>query len=227
MLPNEKFVRSKIISILEGVCNIFDSSCKGIEGFPLSDYVFQSTLLKMSGYLEQKIKCICYDLGCVDYELRYEILDKWKNWGTFSSYDKIKQVYDLINKSIKNYDSSYNENTGISKDSYQSVKDILEASGLRFYNEKGFLNFKNDAIFFNSKKISDNGLVNIYKSFYNLRNSIAHNTKSYQQELPKLSELKDKDKRDNFYYFFTVLVIYDNYFVQLYDKYAKCISNAW
>ena len=43
----------------------------GIETYPLGDYIMQSVFLKMTGFQEQKMKCICWELASNDYEYRY------------------------------------------------------------------------------------------------------------------------------------------------------------
>lgn len=228
MLPNETFVKTDIVEILKQSINVAQISCRGIESYPLQEYVLQSTFIKMTGYLEQKIKCICWDIASINYEFRYDILEEWNKLGTFSAYEKIKKVYSLIIKYIKVYDDSYIDNTTISVNSYKDIKNIFDISILNTFEERKYLKFKNDEVFFTNKTFSD--FAELYKKQNRKRNTIAHNTKSYQENLPKLKTLRnDNDyERNSYYHFFTVLVIYDRIFVNIYEK---CISeikeNSW
>lgn len=229
MLPNEKFVKTEIIEIFKESNNLVNISCTGIESYPLQEYVLQSTFIKMTGYLEQKIKCICWDIASINYEFRYEILKKWNELGTFSAYEKIKEVYDYLMKLILSFDNSFVIDNSISLSAYLEIKQILKNSILNTFEERKYLKFKNDKTFFENKEFCS--FADMYKEYlYRKRNSIAHNTKSYQENLPKLKTLREDEnyERSSYYHFFTVLVIYDRIFVNIYEK---CINelneNSW
>lgn len=69
----------------------------GIEAYPISEYVLQSLFLKMTGFQEQKMKCICWELATHDYDYRYHRVLKG-SIGECSSYnDKVSVVGDLVN----------------------------------------------------------------------------------------------------------------------------------
>lgn len=229
MLPNEKFIKTDSFEILKESNNLVNISCRGIDSYPLQEYVLQSTFIKMTGYLEQKIKCICWDIGSINYDFRYEILKKWSTLGTFSAYDKIKEVYDFLNEIILSVNKTFNLDENISITAYKETKELLKHSILNTFEERKYLKFKNDKSFFEKKTFED--LSDLYKNFlYKKRNSIAHNTKSYQENLPKLNILrKEKDyERNSFYHFFTVLIIYDRIFVSLYENCIDIINeNSW
>lgn len=54
------------------------------------------------------------------------------------------------------------------------------------------------------------------------RNRCAHNTLSYQENLPTLNTLlKVKPKDDNYFVRFTILVLIDKIYVRLYEKYRQ------
>ena len=69
-------------------------------------------------------------------------------------------------------------------------------------------------------------LKKIYEEhLYISRNRCAHNTQSYQQNLPTLKRLSDDNFRyENFYIWFVVLVLIDNIFIELYKKYLSVLS---
>lgn len=59
-----------------------------------------------------------------------------------------------------------------------------------------------------------------YELLYNHRNRCAHNTQSYQQNLPTLEILQNKNYiYENYFIRFAVLILIDQIFILLYDKY--------
>ena len=59
------------------------------------------------------------------------------------------------------------------------------------------------------------------------RNRCAHNTSSYQQNLPSLSTLASKEILDqNYFYRFALLIIIDEVFLRLYKKYVE-LKEKW
>ena len=64
---------------------------------------------------------------------------------------------------------------------------------------------------------------NVYKNYlYKHRNRVAHNLLSYQQNLPTLSKLKEKNnKYENYFLYFFMLIFIDELFIYLYKKYLK------
>ena len=79
-----KFILTPILSILKESIIACRGIGIGIETQALSEYVLQTTFLKMTGALEQKMKCICWEIASNDYEYRYQYLKK--NYGECSSY---------------------------------------------------------------------------------------------------------------------------------------------
>lgn len=64
-------------------------------------------------------------------------------------------------------------------------------------------------------------LLKIYEDhLYRRRNRIAHNTQSYQQNLPTLKTLVNDDYLyENYFVHFSLLVLIDNIFIELFRKY--------
>lgn len=59
------------------------------------------------------------------------------------------------------------------------------------------------------------------------RNRCAHNTSSYQQNLPTLSTLASKEILDqNYFYRFALLIVIDDVFLRLYKKYVE-LKEKW
>jgi len=58
------------------------------------------------------------------------------------------------------------------------------------------------------------------------RNRIAHNTLSYQQNLPDLDGLKNESRYSrNYFFWFAILVLIDEIFMEFYREYSKCLEN--
>ena len=70
-------------------------------------------------------------------------------------------------------------------------------------------------------------LKDIYDDhLYKHRNRIAHNTVSYQQNLPSLKSLIDENyKYNNYFLWFSILILIDNIFIELYNKYREQYSD--
>lgn len=249
MLDNKKFIQSSIKEILGEAVEISKISCNGIETYPLQEYILQSTFLKMTGYSEQKLKCICWDIASIDYDFRYKVYQHW-SFGECSSIDNKNDIFNLLIKQIQNYDSNFSKNSikdflddNISaKDCFNFVKKNLKDSTLRLSMDRDFNNFSKDGSFFNKGKtvyISDTKILNkdesndnefsfVYEKLFKHRNRCAHNTLSYQENLPKLNVLVKKSFRDNYFYYFTILIILDEIYIALYKKLSGLIlENNW
>lgn len=249
MLENKKFILSSLKDILQGAVNISLLNCKGIESFPLQEYILQSTFLKMTGYSEQKLKCICWDIASVDYDFRYKVYQHWA-FGECSSADDKNSIFSLLVKKIQEYDSDFKgeivknriNDLSIKDKSYNFVKQCIQNSALRFFMERDFYNFSVDSKTFtkiNTLYVSDTKILNndlndkfsiafLYDSLYKHRNRCAHNLTSYQQNLPKINYLLKKDEKENYFYYFTVLIILDEVFKFLYQILLEKIKmNNW
>lgn len=100
-----KFITAPIINILQETVDACDGIGEGIETQSISEYVFQTTFLKMTGALEQKLKCICWELATNDYEYRYRFLNK--NYGECSSYADKNSVYKDLCSAISKMEQSF------------------------------------------------------------------------------------------------------------------------
>lgn len=116
---HSKFIKTPIIDILKDGVNACAGIGRGIETYPLCDYVMQSLFLKMTGAQEQKLKCICWEMATNDYDYRRTYLDKVKSdYGEFSTYDQKNNVYKQLINEIKRYNSTFEI------ENYQWIKDI-------------------------------------------------------------------------------------------------------
>ncbi len=224
------FILSPVTDILSDLVSANAGIGNGIETYPLSEYIMQSVFLKMTGFQEQKMKCICWELATNDYQYRYDRYTK-KTLGECSTYGDKQDIYkDLVNaiKHIKyDFDPETEINRGeLRRSTFTAIRDLLLNSNLSSWTESSFLEFVSNGAFFTAKQFATKSdlLVNVlqdkYKLLYNHRNRCAHNTLSYQENLPTLKTLLSTNfKDDNYFVRFGLLILIDKVFIALYEKY--------
>lgn len=228
------FILSPITDILEDIAIACSGIGSGIETYPLYDYIMQSVFLKMTGFQEQKMKCICWELATNDYEYRYKryTLDRL---GECSSYDEKKDIYkDLIGqikKDIPSFDASVSLNRqDIRNSTISKIKEVFSNTNLSSWTQNSFNEFIKDRNliqpqhFASNDNLFENILQDKYKMLYTHRNRCAHNTQSYQQNLPTLKTLMNSNyKYDNYFVRFALLILVDKIFIELYIKYLDLL----
>lgn len=150
------FILRPETAIIKEAVRSLDATNGGIETYPISDYLLHSLFLRLTGAQEQKLKCICWEMACRDYEYRYERYER-KPYGECSSYDDKYTVYnDLLNE-IKKLNEAFTI-TDVIKDEIlynwrTSIQRVLENSLLvvnfkRSYDEYEVLiaNVNNEVI---------------------------------------------------------------------------------
>jgi hypothetical protein len=241
MMNNNDFILSSIADILEDAVSGASGIGSGIETYPLSDYLLQSIFLKMTGFQEQKMKCICWEMATNDYEYRYEFTKV--SLGECSTLKEKQAVYKELVKQIIKRDEKFDVVSGIDKkqilsQTTQIIKNLFDNSNLAVWSEKNYNEYK--AIWANVKvnyfagdknnilASLGNGvsLITMYEEhLYKQRNRIAHNTVSYQQNLPTLKALVNANYiYENYFLHFSILVLIDRIFIELYKRYLESIN---
>lgn len=243
MNNHNQFILSPITDIIIDVISGSTGIGSGIETYPLCDYIMQSTFLRMTGFQEQKLKCICWELATNDYEYRYDRFTK-KPLGECSSYDEKKTVYKDLIEQIKKRKSSFNILTDVNKQvlltkSISIIKNSFSNTNLSIWAQSRFDDFRNDNNIINvgdfikevrngeiETKLFENNLQKKYEILYKHRNRCAHNTLSYQQNLPTLKTLMDENyKYENYFVFFSILILLDEIFIELYKCYIDSLED--
>ena len=120
----------------------------------------------------------------------------------------------------------------IRKDTIKEFKEIFLTSNLSTWTQCSFLDFLNDhptliknTYFATEDNLLENILQDRYTLLYRHRNRCAHNTLSYQENLPTLIELFNKEyKYDNYVVRFVLLILIDKIFIELYKKYLHILE---
>jgi len=248
MSKHEKFILTPIINIIKDSIISCSSISNGINSFPLSDYVMQTTFLKITGASEQKLKCLLWELATDDYEFRYNFLKD--NYGECSNYESKEKTFQNLLECIKKINTEFDINDSEKSKILQNTKNECE----KYFNNSIFsvwysklyreyeqiINFITDQQFFQKNKKTmklfsnkdnlpvnekNNNLKDIFDSMYKHRNRCAHNLLSYQDNLPSLEELKsEENKYDNWFLRFFILILLDNIFIYIFKEYIKIRS---
>ncbi|WP_169999831.1 hypothetical protein [Campylobacter sp. RM9328] len=230
MSKHDDFILTSMSVVLKETIIASSGIGAGVETYPLCDYIMQSTFLKMTGYQEQKMKCVIWEIATNDFEFRRDFLSNKFQLGECSTYKAKNDIYKSLCKQIK--DLNLFDNADIKKrvkeGSFQFVKSVFENTNLAIWDQCSFENFsKSDIIkenqYLNNKNnLVENIIQNKYELLYSQRNRIAHNTLSYQQNLPDLTVLKNQDEHArNYFLWFSILLLIDNIFIELYKIYQK------
>lgn len=242
MRPNihTEFILTPITSLLRDVVSASNGVGDGIETFPLCDYIMQSVFIKMTGFQEQKLKCVCWEMASVDFEYRHDY--NTEPLKERSAYKDKQSVYKDLVEQIKKRSDNFNLPNDIDKDEIlrtttDSVTSTFQNTNLSIWSQKSFneygmiwseiesKHFANDNtnLFMSPAREEDISLQRIYKEYlYKHRNRIAHNTQSYQQNLPTLKTLENPNFRyENYFVWFSTLVLIDEIFIALYRKYLQ------
>lgn len=216
-----------------------------MENCTITEYILQTLFLKMTGFQEQKCKCVCWELASSDYDYRFEFLKKMGNLGEFSTLDAKEYVYSSLIAEIKKYDETFVVKDFIgekrvvtdalarmeifhkrcnllhpySRDYYVFKRMFKNATNIVAVDDKLILGNVQLSIPTGSKiKFSD-----IYSKYvYRHRNRCAHNLLSYQSNKPTMTILgTDEFVLENYYIRFFVVMIIDDVIRYLFEKYNK------
>ncbi len=247
-----KFILTPIAGVLKDSVNACKGISDSIETQPLSEYIYQTTFLKMTGASEQKLKCICWEIATFDYDYRYQMLSK--PLGECSSFEDKKNVFRDILKAIINLHPSYDFGALFTKEMKQelienvrrNIISVIEGTILSTWEARSFLQFKSNPIVINKEidhksfanntldnkakmpcSFLENDLMEYYKTVvYRHRNRCAHNLRSYQNNLPTLKTLMSKNYECGHYFnIFFVLILMDVLYMTLYKEYLSILKS--
>lgn len=236
-MKHQAFILSPLTKIVEETVTSCYGIGDGINTSSISEYVFQSLFLRMTGALEQKMKCICWDMATYDYEYRYKKFNQ-KGIGECSSYEDKKIVINDIISNIKKEEKSFDPLKEIDRDSLLKnlrediIPQLFKDTSLEKWNHHDYMNcldilkgIKANQLLINGNGFFENKLKDIYDKVYRHRNRCAHNTLSYQENLPTLKTLSDEDYiYENFFLRYAILILIDKITITLYNKYLNVMG---
>lgn len=240
---HSEFILTPLLGILKDGIAACRAIGTGIDSYPMGEYLMQSLFLKMTGAQEQKMKCICWELATLDYEYRYEFLNK-KKYGEYSSYSCKNSIFNDLVEIIRKENPSFalsslidmpfctNVLDGIDTLYRNSALCIWQSREYQFYEAKysTVLNFNQIKYppHINSYQLFQPPLKAKYEQVvYRHRNRCAHNTLSYQMNKPDLSVLSSSDFGYHSYFFrFAILILIDEIFMKVFHKYIDLQQNS-
>lgn len=218
----------------------------GIKTYPICEYLLPSAFLQLAGAQEQKLKCICWELANRDYAYRYERFERHP-YSECSSYEDKCQVYkDLIeqimaldpsyeiksdykDKILSDWRTSFNalfNDSTIAKSflvKYKLCLGLISKIKANWMMEKTQLFVKKDSIpRAEVAGTNGKGLYDLFRETYDERNRCAHNTRSYQHNLPSIMKLENADaSTDNYFVYISILLLLDRIYVGLFKDYLE------
>jgi hypothetical protein len=242
---HSEFIETPLIEILkEGV-----QACRplgvGIHTEPMKEYFLSSLFLRMTGAQEQKLKCICWELATHDYKFRYDYTSGVISFGEMSRKADKQLLYKKLQESIERITGQMMKHSYLEK---KSIKGLRDEVALVFEKHPIFVAWlrpalelvHNDDYFLpqsskpNENNYGDHTVLlggmpgkDYEKVIYGHRNRCAHNLTSYQRCFDSFDRLKDKDyPRQNYVYRFVILILIDEIFIELYQKYKELVERS-
>ncbi len=246
---NNKFIKTKLSTILEDCIVRVNNIDNHMDFFLLNEFILQTVFLKLTGAQEQKFKSMQWEWGSMDLDYRDEILRdkdktdvypkqiKYSTYGDKASfinkiYNKISSMIKLENNILCNDDGNHlndrfiNETKKCIIEIFDKPKSFYSFSRAFIeYKKAGFITNKELELKINNKNelivFDENFKNNCYEKLYKYRNKCAHNSFVYQNPFPTLDELCQKDKNNNIFRWFQTLLIFDEISIYFFEKLEK------
>ncbi len=229
MSKHYEFINEPIEDILKELVNVTSNLDKSINTYPLNDYLLKSSFLKMTGSQEQKFKCIAWELATEDYEFRRKFLSSMSN-EYFSTYKSKSDLYKALKNKLNIDFLSEKDKKSIVEDSKNTIVNLFKDTCIEKWNQRDFIEFKQkikekagiSQIDDEKGNLFKSTAQNLYKNLYNNRNRMAHNTISYQYNIPTLFDLEQNEfGSNNYFVWFYVLVLIDKIMISLFKNFFE------
>ena len=224
-MKHKDFILTPLSSLIEQTLRPLDLYKGQICNYIMKEYVLQTLFMKLTGCMEQKAKCILWDIATHDFEYRRDFLRDNSKQGEYSKYDSKNYVYrTLVNHGGIIDDQRKGELLTQLKD---FKKDILVESILKVWLPRELRDLKIKELFAIKRWAGDSLLESplndtIYESLYKHRNRCAHNVLSYQGNVMNPQKLKEVGDA-SYATWFTLLVLMDMIYMDLYEMFTiKC-----
>lgn len=237
MRNHEKFILTPIITLLKSAQNACANLPYGIESYPLINYILQSVFIRMTGFQEQKGRCLLWELATDDYEFRYRQYYQKRDFGECSKYSDKKEIIKQYSHFV-DIENLLNKMPNIVEDAMKSIKSFAEEFNLGYFSQdlKILSCFIKDRIKQvgevkkNDRKSNKQNVLckvlnlfdNEHNVLYKERNRIAHNVWACNENLPTFEIITDYNyKYNSFLNFFYVLIVIDQLYMEIYKQYTS------
>ncbi len=230
------FITSDIFEIVDDAIMSASTIDPNIAHYPLCEYLLQSVFLRLTGYQEQKLKCILWEIASDDFDFRYKYLNGSFNVGECSRLEDKNKVYVILKKTLEdknhifpfpdenktNIQISEIRDNLISKFETTIFRKWLPRDFSRFIDFSKKIHYRDNGYFTVSGIFGgDNSLNDSFEKLYRHRNRCAHNLLSYQSNIPKLLDITNDDGSDNYFTRILLICMIDNVFTRMFKFYVN------
>lgn len=124
--PHQDFITSSVTDVFREASAALSSIDDGMMMLKASDYILQTAFMKMTGFLEQKMKCICWEIASQSYEYRHGVFFKERICG-FSSYGEKKAVLNDLIKELFRCNAGFEIDKPKKQDMILRVEDDIDS----------------------------------------------------------------------------------------------------
>lgn len=229
-MKHKEFILTPLSSLIETTLLPMNFYKGQVCNYIMKEYVLQTLFLKLTGCMEQKAKCILWDIATYDFEFRRDFLTEVnRKQGEYSTYNSKNEVYKaLINQVGKIEDKTKKQ---LLDQLSKFKKNILEECIIKEWLPRELQNLDVEKLFvidrWGKNSLFESPLNDrIYESLYNHRNRCAHNTLSYQGNVMSPSTIVKEGDYNNYVSWFTLLILMDMIYMELYKSFTlKCYSS--
>jgi hypothetical protein len=219
-MKHKEFILTPLSSLIKQTLQPLDLYKGQICNYIMKEYVLQTLFMKLTGCMEQKAKCILWDIATHDFEYRRDFLRNNSSQGEYSTYDSKNYVY----KTLVNHGGIIDDRRKRELlTQLKSFKDnILEESILKVWLPRELRDLKIKELF-DIKRWAGDSLLGSplndeeYKSLYTHRNRCAHNVLSYQGNVMNPQKIKEVGGA-SYATWFTLLVLMDMIYMEQYER---------
>lgn len=227
-MKHKEFILTPLSSLIEQTLQPLDLYKGQICNYIMKEYVLQTLFMKLTGCMEQKAKCILWDIATHDFEYRRDFLYNNSRQGEYSTYKSKNYVYKVLVEHVGKIDDQRKRELLTQLKSFKD--NILEESILKVWLPRELRELEID-IFFNWEiciekkgkkgeiilKLFNDTLEDTYNKLYTHRNRCAHNVLSYQGNVMNPQKIKDVGGA-SYATWFTLLVLMDMIYMEQYEK---------
>ena len=219
-MKHKEFILTPLSSLIEQTLQPLDLYKGQICNYIMKEYVLQTLFMKLTGCMEQKAKCILWDIATHDFEYRRDFLRDNSSQGEYSTYKSKNYVYTTL---VNHGGIIDDQRKGELLTQLEYFKDnILKESILKVWLPRELRDLKIKKLFGKQRWAGSSLLEyplndDIYIKLYTHRNRCAHNVLSYQGNAMNPQKIKEMGDA-SYATWFTLLVLMDMIYMELYEK---------